>query len=173
MEGYIIFSLCYTLTLGFFGVILNTTFIVLTIFKCELHTNYALFLCVIALENMLFCFDILISTLQPIVIWLDVDGNTALCVISGVIMITSGLATVTIQPLIAVNRYIAICHGQWLKQIFRPRNNILLAISTFKLSFVVALVFIFFGEYGRIFNLCAPKIAVPLATRLLLRYQYL
>lgn len=163
MLDYYILVLCFLLTTGPLGVIVNCLFIYITVrHKNDLHKGYTWFLCAIMGINGIYSANDFL--LQTIILVFDIQTTSPLCVTAGLLITVNGIAGVCMQPLLALNRYCSLFHAHLVQKIFTTRKNILMLICVYIFSFAMALTLMALGDITRIGNtICGPPIeAMPL-----------
>lgn len=168
MLDYLLLTLCFLIITGPLGLLFNVTFIVCTALKRELQKDYTWFLCGMCTLNAIYCFNT--CTLQIAVIVLDINIYSNFCHVVGIILATSGVGGICVQPMLALNRYVTIYHSYYSKKIFNRRNNILMMCIAFLFVFTNSIVLLYFGDLGRMGNtVCGPQIEnMPLSRATLL-----
>lgn len=157
LEDYEILTICFLLITGPSGILINLYFIIITLTKKKLHKNYSWFLCGMSAANLLYCANSSIN--QVIALWQDLDIKNGYCQIIGVVLVSTALSSMCMQPLIGLNRYVGLYYSNWQPKIFCPRNNATMIFSVYLVCFIVAVVLYIFNDMGRMGNtVCGPQI---------------
>lgn len=146
---------------------LNAAFIIITIRKQELQKEYAWFLIGVAGANLMYCLNNAIP--QVIIVVMDVEPTSTFCQVVGVVLLTNGVGAVCIQPLLALNRFVALYHSHLTAKIFTRRNNALMLAGTFLSCMCVSIGLVYLGDMGRLGNtMCGPQIETMAITHVCL-----
>lgn len=162
MLDYLLLTLCFLPVTGPLAILFNVTFIVFTIIKKELHKDYTWFLRRMCTLNTVYCLNS--CTLQVMVLVLDYQVDTPFCHVVGILLATFSLGGICVQPMLTLNRFVAIYHRYYERKIFNGRNNILMLCFSLLFVFTNAIILLLFGDMGRMSNtVCGPQIeSMPL-----------
>lgn len=163
MYGNEILMLCFLIVTGTIGILLNASFITVTLRKSQLRKEYSWFLCGMAGANLFYCLDNTVG--QVIALLLDVDGQATFCQMVAVILGTNGLAAVCIQALLSLNRLVALVYPQFKMKFFSNIKNAIMLISIYIISFMSMICLMCTGDLGRMAGtVCGLKIeSTPLS----------
>lgn len=109
--------------------------------------------------NFIFCSSIF--SCLPILIALDIDGESVFCQILGCITVASGYGATCAQSLLSFNRYMSLYHPQISKRIFTRTKIWLMFFGVCLSAIFVCIHLIYFGFIGRMNGtICGPKFEI-------------
>lgn len=137
-------------TSGIFGLLFNASLGIMVTLKSDIRKDYSVFIIGMATLNVIYCINV--SVLQPITILGSFDSDGPVCQFTGFTLIMCAICSLLTQPLLALNRYSAVFHGQKHKELFSRRNISVMLVLVYSISFGLALSFYFLKDYGRFVN---------------------
>lgn len=139
----------------------------MTIKYSELRKNNCFFLCALAVVNVIFSANCLIPDILVVVF--DVEEGSIFCLINCVIIVISAGAPPCLQALIAIDRYVALCHPERYTKVFTKITNVLLVSLIFVIYILVVVLIIVFNYVGRMYNIfCSADVGKMKFTHLIL-----
>lgn len=151
-------TLCFVLITGPIGMILNFSFVVLTLTNSVLRKGYSWFFCGLTSLNFIYCLNN--STTQVVVLIMDVGDDSAFCSVVSVLITSTAIGSVCMQSLISIQRFVGLVHANKQTVIFSPRNNFILTCFITVFSLGLTVISWKMGDMGRIGQtICGPNMS--------------
>lgn len=156
MNDYHVLCFVFLLISGSLGVLFNFTFFITSIRRQELNKVYSFFLLSTSFMNFLYSANN--AVLQPYILYVNIQPNTAYCSIVAVAVSFSGMGGVCSRMYVALSRFITLYYPARIPM-FSRRNNFLMITFTWIACLLLAMVLFFFGDMARLADtVCGPNI---------------
>lgn len=151
-----IFGACCILIPSFLGVLTNLLFVIMCFTSSELRKKYGIFLISIATLNVL-CTGTMVLT-DPYIIFADVESNSTLCQFSATSVAAFTHSAVSLQPLLNINRFIALKYPQKYEVVFSTKYTLCMVFASSIVASSGNLITWYIGDMGRLgHSLCIVR----------------